>query len=556
MPFLDRKPVVITKRNVDDKGNPISVKQVETKQVAELHNCIPLNYSIDRNHEIAIFGMYQVYNKDEITKTTYFADYDQGILYFHPDLKGKSLTVTYMATGYILISSDRIFRYNYSDGSTGSLESSFEKIENLLKQVLAGNVTADNISAEVIGSRTDALGKTYKSLGDRLNSMEEKIGNASKIIVYKNVVNVVGTTTTVEVGISDYVPDSDHLNVYLAGVRMIEGIDYTLNKAAKSISCMHAERWTNGDQLHFEVFKKAADLDVSQYSVYASNVIVEPEVLGQNNVQKTLQTLANKSGVASVMRYNRVTENTKTINVGINNYNPTGGDILNVFMQGIRMVKDVDYTLNETNKSITNIKGDWISGDEILFEVITPNKIATVENSDSQPREYYENRVLIQNSIETISDLIILNEDSLIVDTGFDISYMDKLSVYVNGVRLIDNVDYVLTNNSIASCIGKWKTGDKIYLELEKKSVFNYGSIIYNTNTDLINILEDTNTVRVSLPNFNIATDKVTVYLNGIRLINEIDYMINSKNKTIMSCGDNWKCGDRLYVELDKRELI
>ena len=32
--------------------------------------------------------------------------------------------------------------------------------------------------------------------------------------------------------------------------------------------------------------------------------------------------------------------------------------------------------------------------------------------------------------------------------------------------------------------------------------------------------------------------------------------MINSKNKTIMSCGDNWKCGDRLYVELDKRELI
>ena len=256
------------------------------------------------------------------------------------------------------------------------------------------------------------------------------------------------------------------------------------------------------------------------------------------------------------MRYNKVTENTKTINIGINNYNPTGGDILNVFMQGIRMVKDVDYTLNETNKSITNIKGDWISGDEILFEVITPNKIATVENSDSQPREYYENRVLIQNSIETISDLIILNEDSLIVDTGFDISYMDKLSVYVNGVRLIDNVDYVLTNNSIASCIGKWKTGDKIYLELEKKSAFNYGSIIYNTNTDLINILEDTNTVRVSLPNFNIATDKVTVYLNGIRLINEIDYMINSKNKTIMSCGDNWKCGDRLYVELDKRELI
>jgi hypothetical protein len=136
-----------------------------------------------------------------------------------------------------------------------------------------------------------------------------------------------------------------------------------------------------------------------------------------------------------------------------------------------------------------------------------------LENSDSQPREYYENRVLIQNSIETISDLIILNEDSLIVDTGFDISHMDKLSVYVNGVRLIDNVDYVLTNNSIASCIGKWKTGDKIYLELEKKSAFNYGSIIYNTNTDLINILEDTNTVRVVVIYTNIDGFCIFSYL-------------------------------------------
>ena len=183
MPFLDGKPVIITKRNIDKHGNPISVKRIETKQVVDIHNSIPLNYSIDRNHPIVIKDLHQIYNKDEISENTFWADYDQGILYFHPKLVGKPLTITYMGTGYILISSDRIYRYNKGDGTsaTESIEASLEKLENILNTIIQGGNIAGNIEIEVIGSRTDAQGQTFSSLGDRLNYITTQLDNLRTI---------------------------------------------------------------------------------------------------------------------------------------------------------------------------------------------------------------------------------------------------------------------------------------------------------------------------------------------------------------------------------------
>lgn len=557
MPFLDGKPVIITKRNIDEHGNPISVKRIESKQVADLHNCIPLNYSIDRNHPIYIPGMYQIYNEDEITEKTFFADYDQGLLYFHPAMRGKTIKVTYMSTGYILIASSRIFRYNKTDGSTVTLEGSFEKIENLLEELQKGNVTGDKISAEVIGSRTDAEGQTFPSLGDRLDYIQGQLNNITKVIRYNNVVNVRGTVTTVDVGIPDYQPNTDALSVYLAGVRMIEGVDYTLDKNNKRINCIHNGRWVDGDQIYFEVLKKGADTDIHQFTIYADDVKVRPEILGKNNVQETLQALAGNIRVKSHKRYHRVDGVTvHDININIKEYNPDRGDLLNVYMQGIRMVKDVDYALDTTFKTITNLKGDWIDGDEILFEVINQGDTTTKAVFNDVKKVSYEP---ISRFIEpkTISDSLVLQADSLLVDTGFEIGYSDKLDVYVNGIRLIDNIDYVLNNNSIISCNGKWKTGDKIYLELtQRDSVVQHGDVVYNNYYDVIDMNEDSSLANLKICDFDITTDKIRVYLNGIRLINEIDYMINSKNKTIICCNEKWKKGDRLYVELEKRGVI
>ena len=292
MPFLDGKPVIITKRNTDKHGNPISVKQIETKQVVDIHNSIPLNYSIDRNHPIIINGMHQIYNKDEISENTFYADYDQGILYFHPRLVGKSITITYMGTGYILISSDRIYRYNKGDGTsaTESIEASLEKLENILNTIIKNGGGCDQIVAEVIGSRTDAQGQTFPSLGDRLNYITTQLDNLTTIVRYKRLLKVDTDITTVIVGIAEYNPKSDTLSVYLSGVRMIEGEDYSLDENNRTITCLKGQ-WNIGDELYFEVLKRSTDATPPggggslPTSIDASNVVLNNPMFGANNAQ-------------------------------------------------------------------------------------------------------------------------------------------------------------------------------------------------------------------------------------------------------------------------------
>lgn len=369
MPFLDGKPVIITKRNIDKYGNPISVKQIETKQVVDIHNAIPLNYSIDRNHPIVINGLHQIYNEDEISENTFFADYDQGLIFVHPSKVGQSLTVTYMGTGYILISSSRIYRYNTINSSSAneSIEASFEKLENLLNTVIQGGGTIDAVTAEVITARTDADGTTYPSLGSRLDAITQQLNNLTTIIRYTRVLNVTAEATTVEIKIPEYKPATDGLSVYLSGVRMIEGVDYSLNKDNQTITCLQG-KWVNGDQLYFEVLQKSTDKTIGGGggggtgggTTNASNVILTIPIYGQNNVQSALievQTLLDNKADKSAL----------------NAYLPLAGGTVtgNLTVQGSTTVKTMPTTDNSTNAASTAFVRNNVG---VLTGLTTTNK--------------------------------------------------------------------------------------------------------------------------------------------------------------------------------------
>ena len=288
MPFLDGKPVILTKRNTDKHGNPISVKQIETKQVSTIHNAIPLNYSIDRNHPIVINGFHQIYNQDEVSDNTFFADYDQGILYFHSSQVGKSLTVTYMGTGYILISSNRIYRYSKVNGAQGnvSIESSFEKIENLLNTVIKDGNSLDATKAEVVAARTDADGKTYPSLGSRLDDMTSQLNNLNTILRYEKKIDVATPTSTINIGITEYNPKTDIINLYLSGVRMIEDVDFRVDRTNKTITSLKGN-WINQDQLYIEVLQKVNDgrSNSTAMKIDSSNVVLTTPIFNSTDAQ-------------------------------------------------------------------------------------------------------------------------------------------------------------------------------------------------------------------------------------------------------------------------------
>ena len=325
MPFLDGKPVILTKRNTDKHGNPISVKQIETKQVSTIHNTIPLNYSIDRNHPIVITGFYQIYNQDEISDNTFFADYDQGILYFHSSQIGKSLTVTYMGTGYILISSNRIYRYSKVNGAQGnvSIESSFEKIENLLNTVIKDGNSLDATKAEVIAARTDADGKTYPSLGSRLDDMTSQLNNLNTILRYEKKIDIRASTSTINIGIAEYNPKTDIINLYLSGVRMIEDVDFTVDRTNKTITSLKGD-WINQDQIYIEVLQKMNDGRGSSGTVKidSSNVVLTTPIFNSTDAQSafvaTEKNINLKADKTELAKYLPLAGGTITGNLTVN----------------------------------------------------------------------------------------------------------------------------------------------------------------------------------------------------------------------------------------------
>lgn len=325
MPFLDGKPVILTKRNTDKHGNPISVKQIETKQISTIHNAIPLNYSIDRNHPIVITGFYQIYNQDEISDNTFFADYDQGILYFHSSQAGKSLTVTYMGTGYILISSNRIYRYSKVNGAQGnvSIESSFEKIENLLNTVIKDGNSLDATKAEVVAARTDADGKTYPSLGNRLDDMTSQLNNLNTILRYEKKIDVATPTSTINIGIAEYNPKTDIINLYLSGVRMIEDVDFRVDRTNKTITSLKGN-WINQDQLYIEVLQKVNDgrSNSAAIKIDSSNVVLTTPVFNSTDAQSafvaTEKNINLKADKTELTKYLPLAGGTITGNLVVN----------------------------------------------------------------------------------------------------------------------------------------------------------------------------------------------------------------------------------------------
>lgn len=102
-------PTIITKRNVDSGGNPISVKLIEIRQIMDNYSCVVLSQTPDQFNRIYIEGFTEVFDIERLDKKNFKVDYSQGIIYFHPFNIGKAISIEYYGTGYELISASRVF---------------------------------------------------------------------------------------------------------------------------------------------------------------------------------------------------------------------------------------------------------------------------------------------------------------------------------------------------------------------------------------------------------------------------------------------------------------
>ena len=120
-------PTIITKRNVDSGGNPISVKLIEIRQIMDNYSCVVLSQTPDEYNRIYIEGFTEVFDIEKLDKKNFKVDYSQGIIYFHPFNIGKAIAIEYYGVGYELISASRVF---ISTDKHGNVIDTLEEILN------------------------------------------------------------------------------------------------------------------------------------------------------------------------------------------------------------------------------------------------------------------------------------------------------------------------------------------------------------------------------------------------------------------------------------------
>ena len=132
-------PVIITKRNTDSEGNPISVSLIETRQIFD-GPFIVLRQAPDELYRVNIQGYTEVFDIERLKVHEFKVDYEQGIVYFHPKAIGKTIVVEYYGRGYELISASRIFTKYDKYGNV------IETLEDVIDSVYKIKPTLDRIS--------------------------------------------------------------------------------------------------------------------------------------------------------------------------------------------------------------------------------------------------------------------------------------------------------------------------------------------------------------------------------------------------------------------------
>lgn len=142
-----KNSAIITKRNVDDNQNPISVQLSELKQIIDVHSCVVLNQLPDEFHGIYIDGYTEVYDIEKVSINNYKVDYANGVIYFHPNNIGKILNVNYYGIGHTLLSASRIYtKYDKNGNVLETLEELLDKAKLYIEAIetLGGAVEVIN----------------------------------------------------------------------------------------------------------------------------------------------------------------------------------------------------------------------------------------------------------------------------------------------------------------------------------------------------------------------------------------------------------------------------
>lgn len=182
---LEQYQSIITKYNVDTKGNPIAIVKIDSQKVHPTKFMIQTGV-LDEFHRVTILNeaINEVFNIEDITlPNEFFVDYDNGRMFFHKDMAGKTIQYRCAELGVDLINASRVVS-NFDE--YGNVRETLSKlIEDVNNAVVSTGIIKENreitIPAESLVLNPDTELYEYKwNHGLKTNKIQIEVYSGSE----------------------------------------------------------------------------------------------------------------------------------------------------------------------------------------------------------------------------------------------------------------------------------------------------------------------------------------------------------------------------------------
>lgn len=286
-------PVIITKRNTDSEGNPISVSLIETRQIFD-GPFIVLRQAPDELYRVNIQGYTEVFDIERLKVHEFKVDYEQGIVYFHPKAIGKTIVVEYYGRGYELISASRIFtKYDKYGNVIETLEDvidSVYKIKPTLDRISKSEELIDQIHSDL--DKAETIMPQLNELvteGERVKEELDEVINAAQDDI--NMIKAAGNTEVL-INVDEWV---------LNGTMYEKEITHDLNSENVHVSFKNADT-KEGATMGYKIINKtrillksdeainlSVTLSASYYKPLINTDVDEGEIVGAREGKESLR---------------------------------------------------------------------------------------------------------------------------------------------------------------------------------------------------------------------------------------------------------------------------
>lgn len=221
---------------------------------------------------------------------------------------------------------------------------------------------------------------------------------------------------------------------------------------------------------------------------------------------------------------------TDVVTVPINIVELTSEDSVNVFLNGVRLIENVEFRIDFTATPVcVNLRGNWTNGDQLYFEFLRRVKGKTTGSDVGNVGAISANKVAVQPAVFNKS-----NAQEVLTYLKTDIVGGDNL----NSLQTANKTNFINAINELVQRVVKLEAAN--------------GNRALTRNSHIYTLTQAT--ASLTLPaslNYNRNTDLLQVYVAGAK-VSSNGYVYNANTNTINCSQGTWDIGTEILIEVIK----